>query len=146
MTPQFLQGYDMENLLKKLNYKEQERICILKASNGFIKEFESLRPTVRVDREIDPKFLYEFCLVFVRYKSELTEIVPQSIHNLAEDGVLWFAYPKMSSKKYNADINRDSGWELINSHGFEAVRQVSVDEDWSALRFRNVRYIKRSKS
>ncbi|MEE4214508.1 MAG: hypothetical protein V2I34_05545 [Bacteroidales bacterium] len=135
----------MEYLIKKLNYKEQERICILNANNGFIKEFENTRPSVRVDREIDPKYLYEFCLVFVRNKSELTETVPQSIHNLAEDGVLWFAYPKMSSKKYNADINRDSGWELVNSHGFEAVRQVSVDEDWSALRFRNVKHIKRSK-
>jgi len=97
-----------------------------------------------VDRQIDPKFLYEFCLVFIKKKSELKETVPQSIHNLAEDGVLWFAYPKKSSKKYNSDINRDKGWDLLNSHGFEPVRQVSVDDDWSALRFRNIRYIRRS--
>jgi len=134
----------MEYLLKKLNYKEQERICIVNGMNTFIREIKYLRPYVRVDRQIDPKFLYEFCLVFIKKKSELKETVPQSIHNLAEDGVLWFAYPKKSSKKYNSDINRDKGWDLLNSHGFEPVRQVSVDDDWSALRFRNIRYIRRS--
>ena len=134
----------MEYLLKKLNYKEQERICIVNGKNTFIKEIKYLKPYVRVDRQIDPKFLYEFCLVFIKKKSELKETVPQSIHNLAEDGVLWFAYPKKSSKKYNSDINRDEGWDLVNSHGFEPVRQVSVDDDWSALRFRNVRYIRRN--
>jgi len=58
--PAIFAGYKMENLLKKLNYRGQERICILNANNGFIEEFENARPSVRVDREIDPKFLYEF--------------------------------------------------------------------------------------
>ncbi|HDZ41438.1 MAG TPA: hypothetical protein ENH59_07170 [Bacteroidetes bacterium] len=135
----------MEYLLKKLNYKEQERICIVNANNGFVEKINSLRPSVRVDREIDPKFLYEFCLIFTKYESELTDTVPRSIHNLAEDGVLWFAYPKKSSSKYKSDISRDKGWGLLNSYGFGPVRQVSIDEDWTALRFRNVRFIKRSK-
>ncbi len=135
----------MEYLLKKLNYRDQYRICIVNGNNGFIDKIQKLKLPVRVDKEIDPKYLYEFCLIFVKHKSDLTDKVPQSIHNLAEDGVLWFAYPKKSSKKYNSDISRDKGWDLINSYGLEPVRQVSIDEDWSALRFRNVKFIKRSK-
>lgn len=135
----------MEYLLKKLNYKEQERICIVNANNGFVEGLKNVRPSTRVDREIDPKFLYEFCLAFVKNESGLKEIIPSIIHNLAEDGVLWFAYPKVSSKKFISDISRDKGWELLNSYGFEPVRQVAIDEDWSALRFRNARFIKRSK-
>ena len=135
----------MEYLLKKLNYKEQERICIVNGNNGFVDKIQKLKPGIRVDEEIDPKYLYEFCLIFVKGESDLKDTVPQSIHNLTEDGVLWFAYPKKSSKKYNSDISRDKGWDLVNSHGFQPVRQVSIDEDWSALRFRNVRFIKRTK-
>ena len=135
----------MEYLLKKLNYKEQERICIVNGNNGFADRIQKLKPGIRVDEKIDPKYLYEFCLIFVKDESDLKDTVPQSIHNLTEDGVLWFAYPKKSSKKYNSDISRDKGWDLVNSHGFQPVRQVSIDEDWSALRFRNVRFIKRTK-
>jgi hypothetical protein len=58
--------------------------------------------------------------------------------------VLWFAYPKGSSKKYTCEFNRDSGWKVIRSLGFDSVRQVAIDEDWSALRFRRVEYIKSS--
>jgi hypothetical protein len=58
------------------------------------------------------------------------------------DAILWFAYPKGTSKKYRCDFNRDTGWAKLGKAGFEPVRQVAIDEDWSALRFRRVDYIK----
>jgi hypothetical protein len=51
-------------------------------------------------------------------------------------------YPKGTSKRYTCDFNRDSGWEVIRNAGFDSVRQIAIDEDWSALRFRRVEYIK----
>jgi hypothetical protein len=51
-------------------------------------------------------------------------------------------YPKRSSKKYDTDISRDDGWQPLGDLGFEPVRQVAVDEDWSALRFRQTSRIK----
>ena len=58
------------------------------------------------------------------------------------DGLIWFAYPKGTSKKYKCEFNRDSGWAELGKHGFEPVRLVAIDEDWSALRFRNAENIK----
>jgi hypothetical protein len=52
------------------------------------------------------------------------------------------AYPKGSSKRYQCEFNRDGGWDVLAHAGFEAVRQVAIDEDWSALRFRRVEFIK----
>jgi hypothetical protein len=52
------------------------------------------------------------------------------------------AYPKGTSKKYQCEFNRDSGWTTLGAAGFEPVRVVAIDEDWSALRFRRVEYIK----
>jgi hypothetical protein len=58
------------------------------------------------------------------------------------DGVIWFCYPKKSSKKYSSGIDRDHGWKVLNDSGFHGVRLIAVDTDWSALRFRNKKYIK----
>jgi len=141
----FLQMKEMEHLLKKLNYKDQDRICIINSNKGFIEEIKKIRPGVRIDEEIDPKYLYNFFFIFVKNTDELKETAPRSIHNLSADGILWFAYPRKNSKKYNSDLSRDTGWGLVIYHGFEPVRQVSVNEDWSALRFRDQRFIKRKK-
>lgn len=135
----------MEYLLKKLNYRDQDRICIINGNNGFIKGINKARPSLRVDREIDPKYLYNFFLIFIKKESDLRETAPQSIHNLSEDGILWFAYPRQSSKTTDPDINRDKGWDLVSAHGFKPVRQVCIDDKWSALRFRDKRFIKKRK-
>jgi hypothetical protein len=68
---------------------------------------------------------------------------------LEQDAVLWFAYPKSSSKKYKCDFNRDTGCDILGQNGYEGVRMIAIDEDWSALRFRkaeNIKNMKRRKS
>ncbi len=57
------------------------------------------------------------------------------------DVVVWCAYPKSSSKQYKCSFNRDTGWAALGAAGFEPVRQVALDDDWSALRFRRVSFI-----
>jgi hypothetical protein len=61
------------------------------------------------------------------------------------DAVVWFAYPKGSSKKYKSEINRESGWKEMGEAGFEPVRMVAIDEDWTAVRFRRADFIKTMK-
>jgi hypothetical protein len=41
------------------------------------------------------------------------------------------------------EINSDNGWESIEQLGFETVRAVSIDDDWSALRFRLSQFVKK---
>jgi hypothetical protein len=55
---------------------------------------------------------------------------------------VWFAYPKGTSKKYTCDFNRDTGWDTLKALGFDTVRAVAIDDNWTALRFRRVEYIK----
>ena len=51
---------------------------------------------------------------------------------LLGSGNLWVLYPKGNK----ADINRDSLWPILGEFGFRPISQVSVDDTWSALRFR----------
>lgn len=132
----------MQTLLGKLNYKGQKRIAVINAENNFkIAPLKELKD-VQVDNEIDPRYPYDFMIIFVRMASEVDKITPEALHNLAVDGILWFCYPKKSSKRFASDIGRDHGWESLNDLDFFGIRLVTIDEDWSAMRFRNKKFIK----
>jgi hypothetical protein len=53
----------------------------------------------------------------------------------AADGLAWGAYPKKSSG-VETDITRDHGWDAVYESGLQPVRQIAIDDTWSALRFR----------
>jgi hypothetical protein len=64
------------------------------------------------------------------------------VPRLVDDAVFWIASPKRTSKRYRCELSRDTDWTAIGEAGFEPVRQVAIDEDWSALRFRRTTHIK----
>jgi hypothetical protein len=134
----------MKSLLEKLNYKGQKRISIINAEESFIQSMSEELKDVIIDKEIDPRYPYDFIILFVSRVSEVDFLAPMALHNLLADGVIWFCYPKKTSKRYNSDINRDHGWKALNDSGLHGVRLVAIDADWSALRFRNIKYIKSS--
>lgn len=84
----------------------------------------------------------QFVLAFVHNCGEIERNAGAIITSVGADGVLWFAYPKQSSRRYRSDIGRDSSWAAVGRMGFEGVRQVAIDDDWTALRFRHVDHIK----
>lgn len=136
----------MKVLLNKLNYKGQKRIAVINADEILLNALSKEISDVLIDVEIDQRYPYEFMLIFVELVSEIELFAPKAMHNLISDGVLWFAYPKKTSKKYSSDIDRDHGWEFLLDRGFDKVRQVAINDDWSALRFRNIRYIKSARN
>jgi hypothetical protein len=132
----------MKTLLEKLNYKGTDRIAVLNSEESFTTALLMELSELTIDREIDPRFPYDFILIFVRNKAEVETFTPIALHNLLCDGVLWLCYPKKSSKSFSADIDRDHGWQRLHDAGFHGIRLVSIDKDWSAMRFRNIRFIK----
>jgi hypothetical protein len=132
----------MKKLLEKLNYKGQERIAIINAEESFFALINNDLKNVMIDKEIDPRFPYDYMILFVKSVSEIEFLTPFALHNLLADGVLWFCYPKKTSKRFSSDIDRDHGWKMLNDSGLHGIRMVAIDEDWSAMRFRNVKFIK----
>jgi hypothetical protein len=124
----------------KLNLKDQTEIVVLNAPASFEPELKTLKGvTVRRDAKGGD---IDFSLAFVMTQKEVDTVGPQVAKKAKGDAVVWFAYPKGSSKKYKSQINRDSGWAVMGTAGFEPVRMVAIDEDWSAVRFRRVEFIK----
>ncbi len=132
----------MSNIWRKLNLKEQREILVSCAPASFEAAIDELE-NVRVHRSPSDCAAITFLLAFVTKREEITRLA-KAIGKKAEgDAIIWLAYPKGSSKRVRCDFNRDTGCAPLGTDGFEGVRQVAIDEDWSALRFRRVEFIKR---
>ena len=67
----------------------------------------------------------EFVVLFVTAQEELERLAP------------------MIGESYKSGIKRgDGSWKSMGEQGFEPVRLIAIDEDWSAVRFRRVEFIK----
>jgi hypothetical protein len=128
-------------LIQKLNFKDQPEILILNSPVEFSHVVKEWQDFTHVDLKVHST-IYKFILAFVKNVKEIQELTTIISPILALDVTLWIAYPKKSSKKYTSDINRDIGWQPIGDLGFEGVRQIAIDDDWSALRFRQAKFIK----
>jgi len=130
----------MSDVFRKLNLKDQAEILVLNAPQSFEPELQGLTVTIR--RSLEQATAIAFSLAFVMTQSEVDSLARAIGAKAAADAVVWFAYPKGSSRNYTSGINRDSGWKVLGECGFEPVRMVAIDADWSALRFRRAEFIK----
>jgi hypothetical protein len=133
----------MSPLFKKLNLKDQREMVVFNPPASFEPELKGLGISVLRNPK-KPKAV-TFALAFATRQAELDNLSNILASAAQGDALLWFAYPKGTSKRYQCDFNRDSGWTVIRSAGFESVRMVAIDADWSAVRFRRLNFIKPSK-
>jgi hypothetical protein len=131
----------MSAVFKKLNLKDHAEIAVVNAPASFEPEIASLSG-VSVRRSLAGGAQVAFSLAFVTKQPEVDALSKQVAQRTVGDAVVWFAYPKQSSKRYKSEIERDHGWASLGKAGFEPVRMVAIDEDWSALRFRRAGFIK----
>ena len=76
----------------------------------------------------------EAVLVFAKDKKEMDARLDALMEAAKADRLAWLAYPKAG--QLGTDLNRDIVWKLLDGTGIKPVRQVSLDDVWSALRFR----------
>ena len=131
----------MSKLFDKLNLKDHREILVVNAPLSFESQLAALAG-VTVLRDPGSVKVVRFALVFATVQAEVDRLAKLLSSKAEGDALLWFAYPKGTSKKYKCDFNRDTGWSVLKSAGFDTVRAVAIDENWSALRFRRVEFIK----
>ena len=122
------------SLVKKLRIEPGQRIAIINPPPGYIKELGDLPDGVEVTDE--PGGTVDFVHLFVKNIADLERHAPEALAAVKHDGLLWVSYPKRSSK-VETDLTRDKGWDVITQAGLRPVAQVSIDDVWSALRFRS---------
>lgn len=126
----------MTETFKKLNFKGQDPILVLGAPEAFEKELKEMSAEAAIHRAAAGGVRYGFVLAFAPMKADLLKAAKVVLGAPEKEAVLWFAYPKQTSKRYKSDLNRDVCWEELKSFKLQPVRQIAIDDDWSALRFK----------
>jgi hypothetical protein len=131
----------MQGIFQKLNLTTQSEIAVFNVPDSFEADLNELKG-VKILRDVKKPPRTGFALAFVMKQAELDRLSKLLAAGTEGDAILWFAYPKGTSKHYRCEFNRDQGWQVIRDLGFDSVRQIAIDEDWSALRFRRLTFIK----
>jgi hypothetical protein len=132
----------MTPLFKKLNYKSQQLISIFNSPPDLHPLWEAQAEFCQINLHPKTHTIAEFIIIFCGSQKDVERTATFISDISDENSIVYCCYPKQSSKKYKTDINRDNGWSSLGALGYEVVRAVAIDEDWSALRFKPVGRIK----
>ena len=121
------------SLSKKLLMKAGQRAVIIKPPVGYLERLEPLPEGVELVGS--PEGQFDFVQVFVKNMEDLQKFLPIAAQAVKHDALLWIAYPK-GGVKAGTDLNRDIHWNAVSPHKLSGVALVSLDEVWSAMRFR----------
>jgi hypothetical protein len=73
-------------------------------------------------------------LAFATDRATLDTLMPSLQESARADRLTWVAYPKAG--KLGTDLNRDRLREAVLPQGLDTVRQVALDDTWSAMRLK----------
>ncbi len=121
----------MEDIIKKFRFKAAG--VVLEAPDKLKEKFVKLG----FKTSLDKKKKNTNTLVFIRNMKDYQKFLQNELANIEEDSVLWFAYPKLTSV-LKSDVNRDIIRVTGEEYGITTVTAVSIDDTWSALRFRPI--------
>jgi hypothetical protein len=111
------------SLAKKLNLKDGMKVRVVG------------RPAdVDLDDVTTARSGGDAVLVFVKTMAEVERNAKPAIDAAKNDLVAWIAYPKAG--QLGTDLNRDILWKRLQNEGIQGVRQIAIDDTWSAMRFR----------
>jgi hypothetical protein len=110
------------DLLAKLQVKSGQTIAVVGGAPEGADTWElSTEPTTA-----------DALLIYVQDAAALTAATPELQRAAGRGAICWIAYPKAG--QLGTDLNRDRIRESIL--GLDTVRQVAIDDVWSALRLK----------
>ncbi len=124
------------HLLEKLQLKDEKNLLIQGLPSSVEKQFAKLSYNKNLTPLLKTKKI-DFALIFAINQIQLNNILKELFSSLHNDCKLWIAYPKTTSKIVS-DLNRDASWDILSKNDFEAIRQVTLDHVWTAMRFKKV--------
>ncbi|WP_052475930.1 YdeI/OmpD-associated family protein [Cohnella kolymensis] len=122
-----------EALVKKLKLPQSGKVAVIEPPEGFLDLIGRTAEDTSLDQ--NQAAAYDYVQMFAKGVSDVERLAPLALRAAKPDGMLWLCYPKGTSK-IKTDLNRDRGWETVASAGWEGVALVSVNDTWSAMRFR----------
>ena len=115
------------DLVSKLQLKQDRLVAVLERPDGADSALDGLNTTSDVAAA-------DALIVFVVDSEALERCRAEIVGAASRDALVWVAYPKAG--QLGTDLDRDLLAVALAAEGVRPVRQIAVDELWSALRFR----------
>ncbi len=119
-----------KSVAERLQLKGNRRLAALNGPLAVSDAIAGDRP--RVDAEAA-----DILVLFVADRAEFDLLLPDAVKALKPGAILWLAYPKLTSS-LAGDLNRDLIAKAVPALGLDTVAQIAIDNDWSALRLKQV--------
>jgi hypothetical protein len=116
------------DLARKLQLKPDSRVALLGVPPGL-----ELHLPADIPVTADPDAA-DAVVAFLHLASDLDGTAALVLDAARDDRLSWLAYPKAG--QLGTDLNRDRLAAAVQECGVQPVRQISIDEVWSALRLR----------
>jgi hypothetical protein len=119
-------GYSGTPLPKKLGIKDDSRVALLHAPDGFA-EVLGVPTTTRLGKA------HDVIVAFVDARAHLERAVPKLEQAIFPDGAIWVAWPKKAAK-IPTDMTEDVVREVCLPRGLVDVKVCAIDDTWSGLK------------
>ncbi len=128
-------------LIKKLHINTLHPLWLRNAPDGIAELLPDTLITTRKPTDIPAKQLMLFVYDSIALVKELPLITTHTNH----ETLLWICYPKQTGT-LQSDLIRMNTWDILIQAGYRCQTSVSVNDDWTAMRFTNAPRKKPSKA
>jgi hypothetical protein len=124
-----------KSVAQKLFIKEGQSVLSINAPKNYTALLGELPQGAKLTTKISaPVDAIHF---FADSRKDLEAHAPKLKGRLKPNGLLWIMYHKGTSK-VKTDIHRDTINAYAHTIGLEGVMLISIDEDWSGMRFKSM--------
>ena len=116
------------SVASKLQIKPGQSVAVINGPPGVDLELSAESPAA------DDPAKADVVICFCTDRAELDARGAPAVEAAKRDALSWVAYPKAG--RLGTDLNRDTLAEILRARGTQPVRQIAIDDTWSALRFR----------
>jgi hypothetical protein len=115
---------EASELAKKLNLKKDMKLRVLAKPVNLDLSGLALTSSAKA----------EGIIAFVTTLADAKANAGPVVDAAKDDRIAWLAYPKAG--QLATDLNRDILWQHMLKKGVQGVRQIAINDVWSAMRFR----------
>lgn len=119
-------GYSGTPLPKKLGIKDDSRVLLVGAPDGFA-------ATLGVATATRAGKAHDVIVVFATDRKVLDKHIAKLEKTIFPDGAIWAAWPKKASK-VPTDITEDTVRDICLPRGLVDIKVCAIDDTWSGLK------------
>jgi hypothetical protein len=117
------------SIASKLQIKPGQSVCVIGRPEDVTLDLGQAPDLAQDPTKADAVIVY--CVA----RADLEQLSAPLLAAARRDALTWVAYPKAG--QLGTDLNRDQLAAALQTKGVRPVRQIAIDDVWSALRFRS---------